>query len=92
MLVLWERKQVTVKELGIAPEELPLIWRRYYRAQESHRRAVIGSGLGLSIVESILVKHGMRYGVDSEPGEGTVFWFEAEVSQASAAETDDADV
>ena len=76
---------------GIAPEELPLIWNRYYRAHESHRRAVIGSGLGLSIVQSILEKHGMRYGVDSEPGEGTVFWFEAEVSQESAAKTDDAD-
>ena len=39
---------------GIAPEELPLIWNRYYRTQESHKRAVIGSGLGLSIVRNIL--------------------------------------
>ncbi len=69
---------------GIPPEELPLIWRRYYRAQESHKRAVIGSGLGLSIVESILVKHGMRYGVDSVQGEGTTFWFEAEAVEVPA--------
>ncbi len=62
---------------GIAPEELPRIWNRYYRTQESHRRAVIGSGLGLSIVQSILEKHGMRYGVDSVQGQGTTFWFEA---------------
>jgi len=62
---------------GIPAGELPLIWNRYYRAHESHRRAVIGSGLGLSIVQSILEKHGMRYGVDSTVGEGTTFWFEA---------------
>ena len=65
---------------GIPQEELPLIWNRYYRAQESHRRAVIGSGLGLSIVQSILEKHGMVYGVDSREGEGTTFWFEAEIA------------
>ena len=73
------RLSVTDTGKGIAPEELPLIWRRYYRAQESHKRAVIGSGLGLSIVESILEKHGMRYGVDSVVGEGTTFWFETGV-------------
>ena len=64
---------------GIPQEELPLIWNRYYRARESHRRAVIGSGLGLSIVQSILEKHGARYGVDSIVGEGTTFWFECEI-------------
>lgn len=76
---------------GIPPEELPLIWNRYYRAHESHKRAVIGSGLGLSIVQSILEKHGMRYGVDSVVGEGTAFWFEAEVTQAPAANMDETD-
>lgn len=62
---------------GIPPEELPLIWNRYYRADESHKRAVIGSGLGLSIVRSILEQHRIPYGVDSREGEGSTFWFEA---------------
>lgn len=75
---------------GIPPEELPLIWNRYYRAHESHRRAVIGSGLGLSIVQSILEKHGMRYGVDSAVGEGTAFWFEAEIAEALQEQDDEA--
>ena len=66
---------------GIPADELPLIWNRYYRAKESHRRAVIGSGLGLSIVQSILEKHGAEYGVDSTLGEGTTFWFECEITQ-----------
>jgi len=65
---------------GIPTDELPLIWNRYYRAKESHRRAVIGSGLGLSIVQSILEKHGAKYGVDSAEGEGTTFWFECKIN------------
>ena len=69
--------QVTVSDSGegIAPDELPYIWDRYYRSRENHRRAVIGSGLGLNICRGILEKHGAPYGVKSEPGQGTSFWF-----------------
>lgn len=74
---------------GIPEEELPLIWKRYYRAKESHRRAVIGSGLGLSIVQSILEKHGARYGVESAAGEGTTFWFECRSVQEAANEVEE---
>ena len=63
---------------GIPEEELPLIWNRYYRTKETHRRAIIGSGLGLNIVRTILEQHRTPYGVDSEVGKGTVFWFELE--------------
>ena len=61
---------------GIAPDELPLIWYRYYRTRDTHKRAVIGSGLGLSIVRSILEQHGVPFGVESREGEGSTFWFE----------------
>lgn len=60
---------------GIPAEELPLIWNRYYRAKENHKRAIQGSGLGLSIVRSILEAHGAPYGVDSREGDGTTSWF-----------------
>lgn len=66
---------------GIPEEELPLIWNRYYRAKESHKRAIQGSGLGLSIVRTILESHGARYGVTSRDGEGTCFWFELEAAE-----------
>ena len=66
---------------GIAPEELPLIWNRYYRTQETHKRAIIGSGLGLSIVRSILEKHNVPFGVESKEGEGTSFWFELPLAE-----------
>ncbi|MBQ7304657.1 MAG: ATP-binding protein, partial [Clostridia bacterium] len=61
---------------GIPPEELPLIWNRYYRSNETHKRAVIGSGLGLSIVRTILEQHRVPYGVESQEGVGSTFWFE----------------
>lgn len=60
---------------GISPEELPYIWERYYTASGSHKRAVTGSGLGLSIVRRILSLHGAEYGVSSRQGGGSVFWF-----------------
>ena len=73
-----ERVRVSISDSGsgIDPAELPYIWDRYYRTKESHRRAVIGSGLGLSICRDILEKHQVPYGVDSLLGEGTTFWFE----------------
>ena len=62
---------------GIAPEELPYIWERYYRAkQTAHKRAVVGSGIGLSIVKSVFELHKLLYGVESEVGKGTTFWVE----------------
>ena len=70
------RVQISDSGEGIPADELPFIWDRYYRSRENHRRAVIGSGLGLNICRGILEKHGADYGVRSEPGKGTTFWFE----------------
>lgn len=61
---------------GIAPEEIPRIWDRYYKVDKVHRRAQIGTGLGLSIVKGILELHHAMYGVESEKGKGSIFWFE----------------
>lgn len=65
---------------GISPEYLPYIWDRYYKVSErngTHKRAKMGSGIGLSIVKSVLEQHGFAYGADSTVGEGSTFWFEA---------------
>ena len=70
------RVEISDSGEGIPKDELPFIFDRYYRSRENHRRAVIGSGLGLNICRSILEKHGARYGVKSEEGQGTTFWFE----------------
>lgn len=63
---------------GISSEELPYIWDRYYKSDKSHKRGVTGSGLGLSIVKKIFELHNIEYGVDSELGKGSVFWFKFE--------------
>lgn len=59
---------------GIPPDELPHLFDRYYRSRSDAGRA--GTGLGLSISQAILRSHGCRFGVQSELGKGSVFWFE----------------
>lgn len=65
---------------GISSENLPYIWDRYYKVSErdsTHKRAKMGSGIGLSIVKSVLEQHKFAFGAESEPGKGSIFWFEA---------------
>ncbi len=69
------RVEVADRGEGIAAEDLPRIWERYYKAK-NHVRQKAGTGLGLSIVKGILEMHGAKYGVVSRPGEGSTFWFE----------------
>ena len=61
---------------GIAPEEIPNIWDRYQKSSGSFSRNVSSTGLGLAIVKAILDAHHGRYGVESEVGKGSCFWFE----------------
>ena len=70
------RFAVTDTGAGIAPEDLPRIWDRYYKVDKVHRREAVGTGLGLSIVKSVLDAHGAKFGVSSELGRGSCFWFE----------------
>ncbi len=64
---------------GINQEELPYIWDRYYKTDKSHRRNVVGSGIGLSIVKEILKGHSAKFGVESVKSVGSTFWFELRI-------------
>ena len=66
---------------GINPEELPYIWDRYYKTDKAHKRNVVGSGIGLSIVKEILKLHKARYGVETKESKGSKFWFELGISE-----------
>jgi signal transduction histidine kinase len=61
---------------GIAEDALPYIWDRYYKVDKNFNRSVNSTGLGLAIAKAILEAHKARYGVESELGKGSTFWFE----------------
>ena len=66
---------------GIPEENLDRIWDRYFRGDDKHHlRAEKGSGLGLSIVKTILEMHNVQYGVESKVNEGSCFWFKLPIS------------
>ena len=71
------RQRVLIENAGepIPAEELPKIWDRYHRAPRAGEAGGLGTGLGLAIVKSILTRHGVAYGVESDETR-TVFWFE----------------
>jgi signal transduction histidine kinase len=72
------RIEVEDHGIGIEEENLPHIWDRYYKIDKIHRRAIVGTGLGLSIVKKIIEMHGGNYGVKSQTGKGSIFWFSLE--------------
>ncbi|MGH3188725.1 MAG: HAMP domain-containing sensor histidine kinase [Streptosporangiaceae bacterium] len=65
-------RELTVRDqgLGIAPEDLPYVFDRFYRARSA--RAVPGSGLGLAIVRQVAESHGGTVRAESVPGRGTL--------------------
>lgn len=73
-----QKVRVSIRDTGpgIPKEDLEHIWERYYRVDKEHKRAVAGSGIGLAIVKSVFLLHKTDFGVESEPGHGSTFWFE----------------
>ena len=74
------KKKVTVEIIdtgkGIDSKDIKHIWNKYYHNEKKHKRNMYGTGLGLSIVKTILDSHNYKYGVKSEKGKGTKFYFE----------------
>jgi histidine kinase len=62
--------------IGIAPDQLPLIFNRFYRVDKSRSRASGGSGIGLTIAKHLVEAHGGRIWAESQgEGHGTAFHF-----------------
>lgn len=69
------RMDVIDDGIGINENEIKQIWDRYYRSEDNHERHKVGSGLGLSIVKTILDEHKFIYGVNSTKDVGSDFYF-----------------
>ncbi|MEP7028612.1 MAG: ATP-binding protein, partial [Candidatus Eisenbacteria bacterium] len=69
--------EVSIRDTGegIAPEHLPHVFERLYRADPSRDRRTGGAGLGLSVVRRLVEAHGGGASIESLPGEGTTARF-----------------
>lgn len=74
---------VTDTGVGIAATAVPILFQRYARVVDA--RSIAGTGLGLMIVREVVEAHHGRVGVESEPGQGSRFWFAVPISAATSA-------
>jgi signal transduction histidine kinase len=73
------RFEVDDTGVGISPEHLPHVFERFYRASRGKGSAT-GTGLGLFVSKSLVEQMGGRIWAESEPGQGSSFYFELPVA------------
>ena len=74
---MFDRVMIEVADngVGIAEENIPRVFERFFRVDKSRSREQGGTGLGLAIVKHILDAHGQGITLRSKPGEGSTFSF-----------------
>ncbi|MFQ3661239.1 MAG: ATP-binding protein [Chloroflexaceae bacterium] len=80
------RLEVEDTGAGIAPEDLPHVFERFYRADRGRARENGGSGLGLTIANQLVRLQGGTMGVESVPGRGARFWFTLPAARCNTPE------
>ncbi len=68
---------VSVKDtgIGIPPEALPKLFKKFYRAENARQSKVKGTGFGLYIVKEVIEKLGGKIWAESAVNKGTTFYF-----------------
>ncbi len=79
--------KVTDTGVGIAPEELPYIFDRFWRADKVRSRSMGGAGLGLSIAQWIVQRHRGTITVVSGVGKGSQFTVRLPLAAVQSADT-----
>jgi len=79
---VWLHVAVRDSGLGIAPEQLPLLFQRFAQADDSEIRKFGGTGLGLAIAKQLTELMGGRIWAESTPGEGSTFHVEIPMTLA----------
>jgi signal transduction histidine kinase/ActR/RegA family two-component response regulator len=76
---------ITVQDtgIGIAPENVPRLFKRFSQAEHSMVRRFGGTGLGLAISRKLVESMSGSIGVDSQPGQGSRFWFTLPATSAN---------
>jgi signal transduction histidine kinase len=83
----WAVLRVLDTGVGIAPEHLPHVFERFYRADPARARADGGSVLGLAIAQWVSQAHGGQMAVESELGRGSTFSVRLPLERVAADST-----
>ncbi len=67
--------------IGIAADDIPHLFEKFYRGKQREARAQHGSGLGLAIVHSVATSHGGKVWVESVVGKGSAFYLQIPLAQ-----------
>jgi signal transduction histidine kinase len=70
---------VTDTGIGIPAEDVPHLFQKFYRVDNSDTREIGGTGLGLYLIKTLTEKLGGQVGVDSDYGHGSTFWIEFDI-------------